>query len=73
MKAGDLLVRIDFREYELEVEELEAELAAAEEENQHHLLVAANAVAGRDADMQEAAEREAALAAARGKWFLFVI
>ena len=32
VKAGDLLTRIDSREYELEVEELEAELAAAKEE-----------------------------------------
>ena len=32
VKSGDLLARIDFREYELEVEELEAELSAAKEE-----------------------------------------
>ena len=32
VRTGDLLARIDFREYELEVEELEAELAAAQEE-----------------------------------------
>ena len=32
VRVGNLLVRIDSREYELEVEELEAELAAAEEE-----------------------------------------
>jgi len=32
VKSGDLLARIDSREYELEVEELEAELSAAKEE-----------------------------------------
>ena len=32
VKAGNLLAQIDSREYELEVEEVEAELAAAEEE-----------------------------------------
>ena len=32
VKSGDLLARIDFREYELEVEEIEAELSAAKEE-----------------------------------------
>ena len=32
VESGDLLVRIDAREYELEVEELEAEMAVAKEE-----------------------------------------
>jgi len=32
VKSGDILARIDSREYELEVEELEAELSAAKEE-----------------------------------------
>ena len=31
VRTGDLLARIDFREYELEVEELEAAMAAAQE------------------------------------------